>query len=370
MLLSKTQEVCKNTVIIAIAQNALEFVFLIMNRKHFVSSLLLAGAALPLQAAITEDESETTPIIPPYLKQGDVIAITSPAGYTTLKEIQPAIDVLKSWGFYIEIGSTIGQRNFIFGGTDEERIKDFQQLLNNKNVKAILCARGGYGFIRIIDQLDFTKFKTNPKWIIGFSDITVLHSHLNRNFNIASIHSKMCNSFPEEWSKAEPIQIETILSIKDAITGVTMKYTAPTNMNNKIGIAEGVLVGGNLKTIESLAASKSDLKTAGKILFVEDTGEYLYSIDRMFWNLKRSGKLSKLKGLIIGGFKLKKDEGANDDEFGKTVEQIVLENVKEYKYPVCFDFPVGHQKNNYALKCGIKHKLYISTTESTLTEIK
>jgi muramoyltetrapeptide carboxypeptidase len=270
----------------------------------------------------------------------------------------------------VKIGESIGKRNFTFGGTDEERRKDFQMMMDDSSVKAILCARGGYGVVRIIDQLDFTKLKAKPKWIIGFSDITVLHNHLNRRLGIASLHSKMCNSFPEDWSKAEPIQIETILSIRDALTGLKMKYTAPSNSNNKIGKAEGILVGGNLKTIESLAASTSDLYTAGKILFVEDTGEYLYSIDRMFWNLKRSGKLFKLKGLIIGGFKLRKDEGANDDEFGKTIEQIVLEKVKEYDYPVCFDFPVGHQKNNFALKCGVKHKLEVSTNESILTEIK
>jgi muramoyltetrapeptide carboxypeptidase len=340
-----------------------------MNRKHFVSSLLLTGAALPLKAAANEEEPETAPIFPRYLKQGDTIAITSPAGYTSLKEIQPAVEQIESWGFKVKIGNTIGKRHFTFGGTDEERLNDFQQLLDDKNVKAILCARGGYGFVRIIDQLNFTKFKLHPKWLIGFSDITVLHSHLNRNLGIASIHSKMCNSFPEDWSKAEPIQIETILSIRDALKGVKMNYTATPNSNNRNGTATGVLVGGNLKTIESLAGSKSDIRTAGKILFVEDTGEYLYSIDRMFWNLKRSGKLDKLAGLIVGGFKLKKDEGENDTVFGKNVEEIVMEKIKEYKYPVCFDFPVGHQKNNYALKCGVRHRLQIGGEKTVLTEI-
>ncbi|MBX9784783.1 MAG: LD-carboxypeptidase [Chitinophagaceae bacterium] len=340
-----------------------------MNRKHFVSSLLLAGAALPLKAAANEEEPETAPILPHYIKEGDTIAITSPAGYTTLKEIQPAIEQIESWGFKVKMGDTIGKRDFTFGGTDEERLKDFQQLLDDTKVKAILCARGGYGFVRIIDKLDFTTFKSKPKWLIGFSDITVLHSHINRNTRIATIHSKMCNSFPEDWSKAEPIQIETILSIRDALKGVKMNYTATANSNNRNGTSTGILVGGNLKTIESLSGSKSDLRTAGKILFVEDTGEYLYSIDRMFWNLKRSGKLEKLAGLIVGGFKLKKDEGENDTEFGKTLEQIVLEKVKEYKYPVCFDFPVGHQKNNYALKCGVMHQLSVKQESTTLTEI-
>ncbi|XVJ67983.1 MAG: LD-carboxypeptidase [Lacibacter sp.] len=338
-----------------------------MNRKDFLSSVSMAGLALPLAHSDTE-EPDTAPMLPAYLKPGDTIAITSPAGYSSFKEIEPSIQQIKSWGFDVKIGATIGKRHFTFGGTDEERLNDFQQLLDDRSVKAILCARGGYGFVRIIDKLNFTKFKTNPKWLIGFSDITVLHSHLNRNLGIASIHSKMCNSFPEDWSKAEQIQIETILSLRDALNGVKMNYTAPGNTNNRIGTATGVLVGGNLKTIESLTGSKSDIRTAGKILFVEDTGEYLYSIDRMFWNLKRSGKLDHLAGLIVGGFKLKKDEGENDTVFGKTVEEIVLEKVKEYKYPVCFDFPVGHQKNNYALKCGVKHKLQVTAIETILTE--
>ena len=198
---------------------------------------------------------------------------------------------MENWGFKIRIGDTVGKKDFTFGGTDEERAKDFQQMLDDDSIKAIMCARGGYGAVRIIDKFDFRKFATNPKWIIGFSDITVIHSHLNRNFGIASIHSKMCNSFPDDWSKAEPVQIETILSIKQALNGEQMKYTVSPNANNKTGIAEGVLVGGNLKTMESFAGSKSDILTDGKILFVEDTGEYLYSIDRMFWNLKRTGKL-------------------------------------------------------------------------------
>ncbi len=177
----------------------------------------------------------------------------------------------------------------------------------------------------------------------------------------------MCNSFPEKWEKAEPIQVETIVSIQKALSGEKMKYSFAANTFNKQGTAVGKLVGGNLKKIESLAGSKSDIDTAGKILFLEDTGEYMYSIDRMFWNLKRSGKLSSLKGLIIGGFKVKVDE--DGDDFGKTLEEVVLEKVKNYNYPVCFGFPVGHQKNNFALKCGVKHKLVVEPNQCILTEI-
>jgi muramoyltetrapeptide carboxypeptidase len=271
------------------------------------------------------------------------------------------------WGFNIKVGDTVGKKDFTFGGTDEERASDFQRMIDDPKVKAIMCARGGYGFVRIIDKLNFTKLVAHPKWIIGFSDITVLHGHLNRNYGIASIHSKMCNSFPDDWNKAEPIQIETILSIKQALTGQKMKYTAPVNAQNKPGRAEGTLIGGNLKMIETLAGTKSDIRTTNKILFVEDTGEYLYSIDRMFWNLKRTGKLDKLAGLIVGGFKIKPDDPG--EEFGRTVQDIVLEKVKGYHYPVCFDFPVGHQRNNYALKCGVKHRLTVSGEEVTLREI-
>ena len=177
----------------------------------------------------------------------------------------------------------------------------------------------------------------------------------------------MCNSFPDDWSLAEPMQIETIESIQLALSGKKMKYSAISNQQNKLGTADGVLIGGNLKMLETLAGTRSDINTAGKILFVEDTGEYMYSVDRMFWNLRRTGKLSQLKGLIVGGFKIKVDE--DSDDFGKSLQDVVLEKVKAYHYPVCFDFPVGHQKNNYALKCGIRHRLDVSPDNVILKEI-
>ena len=346
-----------------------------MKRKDFLNAATacFSGSAMfPLAEKISSLAEEPANdeeflSVPPYLKKGNVIGITSPAGYIELEEIQPAMQLMQSWGYTIKIGDTIGKRDFTFGGTDEDRANDLQQMLDDKNIKAIMCARGGYGAIRIIDQLKWEKFGEHAKWVIGFSDITVLHSHINKNLGIASIHSKMCNSFPDDWPKAEPIQTETILSIQKALSGQKMNYQFTANASNRQGVAIGKLVGGNLKTIETLAGSKSDIDTTGKILFVEDTGEYMYSIDRMFWNLKRSGKLSSLKGLIIGGFKIKTDEGG--DDFGKTLEQVVLEKVKNYNYPVCFDFPVGHQKNNFALKCGVKHKLVVQPNQCTLTEI-
>lgn len=335
-----------------------------------MAGLAAAGLVFPPSLVFAGDEDEAASgMVPAYLKPGDSIGITSPAGYITLAEIQPAVQMMQSWGFNIKTGTTIGKRDFTFGGTDEERAGDFQAMLDDHSIKAIMCARGGYGAVRIIDKLNFTKFKAKPKWIIGFSDITVIHSHLSANYGVASIHSKMCNSFPDDWSKAEPVQIASILSIRDALTGVPMKYTHTAHDKNRTGIATGKLIGGNLKTLESLAGSKSDIRTDGKILFVEDTGEYLYSIDRMFWGLKRTGKLVNLKGLVVGGFKIKPDDSP-DETFGKSLYDIVLEKVADYHYPVCFDFPVGHQKNNFALKCGIEHRLSVSEDVVTLEEIR
>ena len=340
-----------------------------MRRKEFLSSVIPLGTAIPwVKEGLIwdEDEPQRSAVIPPYLKPGDIIGITCPAGFITEKELQPAIDMIHSWGFDIKIGATVGKRDFSFGGTDTERVIDMQLMLDDPKVKAIMCARGGYGAVRIIDKLLWDRLIAHPKWIIGFSDITVFHCHLGSNYSIASLHSKMCNSFPENWSEAEPIQADSILSIKRALVGEKMKYESLPQEKNRTGTATGPLVGGNLKTIESLAGTKSAIQTKGRILFLEDTGEYLYSIDRMFWNLKRGGKLLGIKGLILGGFKIKPDDPG--EEFGRSLYDIVLEKVKEYDFPVCFDFPVGHQKNNYALKCGVNHRLEVKSDACKLTE--
>jgi muramoyltetrapeptide carboxypeptidase len=336
-----------------------------MNRKKFMGSMLGLGAALPVSAAMHQDDRPL--IIPPSLKPGDTIGVTSPAGFILLEEVAPAVRQIESWGFRVRLGKTIGHRFFTFGGSDDERVADLQQMLDDPSLSAIMCARGGYGAIRIVDRLNFSGLLNHPKWIIGFSDITVLHSHLNRNYNIASVHSKMCNSFPEVWELADDLQKATIVSIRLALTGTKIENSAIPSRYNRIGTAEGVLVGGNLKTLETLTGSSSDIFTNGKILFVEDTGEYLYSIDRMFWNLKRTGKLSGLKGLIVGGFKIRPDDAG--EEFGISLQELVMSKIKEFSYPVCFDFPVGHQKNNFALKCGIRHRLTVNDISCSLQEI-
>jgi muramoyltetrapeptide carboxypeptidase len=344
-----------------------------MKRKSFLGSLmggpLLAAARWQSdQGSKTEFSDEMPWRIPPYLNSGDTIGITCPAGFMTMDELQPAIRIMQGWGFNLRIGKTVGERDFIFGGTDAQRLSDMQQMLDDPTIHAIMCARGGYGCVRIIDQLDFSKFVEKPKWIVGFSDVTVLHAELNHHFHIASIHSKMCNSFPDHPEQAEKGQWESILSIQQALTGRPVEYPVVYDPANRRGSGQGMLAGGNLKTIETLAGSASDLRTDGMILFLEDTGEYLYSIDRMFYNLKRTGKLDRLNGLLIGAFRVKPDDPG--DEFGKSVYNIVLDQVKEYNFPVCFNFPVGHVKTNYALKCGVKHELNISSDRVGFREIQ
>ncbi len=305
---------------------------------------------------------------PPYLQPGNTIGITCPAGFSLLETIQPSIDLIQSWGYKVQLGTTIGKMDHTFGGTDAERAADFQQMMDDPNINAILCATGGYGAVRMVDLLNFQSFKQNPKWVIGFSDITVLHSHLHQVVHVASLHSKMCGSFPKDWANADEVQQASILSIKDALEGKKISYPSMSVEHNRIGSAKGLLVGGNLKILENLNGSASMINTDGKILFVEDVGEPLYNIDRMFCNLLRSGKLAKLSGLIVGGFSnIKVDNPAVP--FGRDIYTIVKEKVAAFNYPVCFDFPVGHIKNNFALKCGLPHQLIVENNQVQLTEI-
>jgi muramoyltetrapeptide carboxypeptidase len=335
-----------------------------MNRKRFVGSGLGLILGSKWMRSIAENPvgkntlHSKASIIPPFLKSGDCIGIVSPAGTITREEIQPAIGQLEAWGYRVKVGTSIGKKDFTFGGTDQERLEDLQHMLDDASVKAIMLGRGGYGLVRIIDQINFDKFIQNPKWIIGFSDACVLHFHIHQHFGIATVHAKMCNSFLKDKSKMEANQVLSIASINDCLTNKKIRYNINQNNNNRHGIAQGELIGGNLRLLENVSGTNSDIDTNGKILFLEDTEEYLYNIDRMFWNLKRTGKLKGLKGLIIGGFKIKPDDPG--EAFGLTLEQIVMEKVKEYNYPVCFDFPVGHQKHNVALVCGTFYELIVT----------
>lgn len=298
---------------------------------------------------------------PAYLKKGDTIGIVCPSGFMPIEKAQTCIRILKEWGFVVKIGNTLeSQSGNYFAGTDKERLDDLQTMMDDDAIKAILCARGGYGFGRIIDQIDYSSFKKNPKWIIGFSDITVLHSHLYANYKIASLHAPMAAAFNVD--EHNNVYID---SLQKAITGRKARYEcAPHSFNHK-GEAIGELVGGNLTLVAHLIGTPSDIKTKGRILFIEDVGEYLYNVDRMLYQLKRGGKLDKLAGLVIGGFTDSKD---TERPFGKTVYEIIREVVEEYDYPICFNFPVSHEKENYALKIGVGYKLKVGKTRVVLEE--
>lgn len=299
--------------------------------------------------------------IPPYLLPGDTIGITCPAGYMAAAKAQTCIDVLQQWGYKVKVGKTLGSdsKNY-FSGTDEERLNDFQAMLDDVEVKAILCGRGGYGMGRIIDQVNFKIFKKAPKWIIGFSDITVLHAHLYSNYGVASLHAPMAAAFNDDGYKNEYVQ-----SLKLALEGKTALYHCEGHEFNRKGEAIGELVGGNLSLVTHLIGTPSEMKTKGRILFLEDVGEYQYYVDRMLYQLKRGGKLEKLAGLIIGGFTDSKD---TERPFGKTVYEIIHDIVKDYDYPICFNFPVSHEKENYALKVGVGYKLKVGKHKVTLEE--
>lgn len=300
-------------------------------------------------------------IIPPYLKRGDVVAITCPAGFMPLQKIQACVQTLQSWGLEVWIGKTVGSHSDnYFSGTDEERRDELQALLDTSEVNAILCGRGGYGVSRIMDQLDFKNFKKHPKWVIGFSDITVLHSHLHQLVGSASLHASMAAAFQDTTAK------DDIASLKQALFGKKMKYNMKQSTAVHYGEGEGILVGGNLALLAHQCGTKRQLKTKGKILFIEDVGEYLYNIDRMMLQLKQSGVLSELAGLILGGFTDCKD---TERPFGKTIDEILLDHIGTYDFPIVMHAPVSHAVPNLAFKCGIPHKLKISSRIISLEEI-
>jgi muramoyltetrapeptide carboxypeptidase len=298
---------------------------------------------------------------PPYLSPGDSIGILCPSGYMPYEKAVMAIETITEWGFHVVTGKTLGSQYHYFSGTDEERLADLQRMLDDKHIKAVFCARGGYGLGRIIDKLNFKKFEKAPKWIIGFSDITVIESHLFARYKIASLHAPMAAAFSDgEFSN------KYILSIRDALIGRKANYISEGHPFNIPGKVSGRLVGGNLSLLAHLTGTSSAVAMKNKILFIEDVGEYIYNVDRMMYQLKRSGKLAQLAGLIVGKFTEMKDTAI---PFGESVEGLIKDIVKEYDYPVCFNFPVSHDKENYALKVGGKYKLTIDKTMVTLKEI-
>ena len=295
-------------------------------------------------------------IRPSDLKKGDQIGIISTARKISKKELEFAKNTLEDWGLKVVFGNNLFQEYNQFAGTDVQRSADLQQMIDNPDIKAIICARGGYGTVRILDLIDFSDLKANPKWIAGYSDVTALHSTLH-NLNITSLHSTM----PINFSDNTKTSLE---SLKQTLFGNLMSYNFPRHDLNRIGHTKGRVVGGNLSIIYSLLGSNTDINTDGKILFLEDLDEYLYHVDRMIMNLKRNGKLSKLAGLLVGEMNSMND---NSIPFGKSAIEIIAESVSEYDYPVAFNFPAGHINNNNTIILGQTASLTIDHKNSNLT---
>lgn len=300
-------------------------------------------------------------IFPPYLQPGDTIGIVCPAGYMPAENVATCITALQQWGYQVLVDKTVGNQHHYFAGTDEERLAGLQQMMDDENIKAILCARGGYGISRIVDQLDLGAFCKHPKWVIGFSDVTVLHALILEKTGIATLHAPMAAAFNDGQYANEYVQ-----SLQKALAGEAAFYETEPHQYNQPGTATAPLVGGNLSLILHQLATPSEIDTGGKILFIEDVGEYLYNIDRMLWQLKRAGKLNDLAGLIVGGFSDMKDTVI---PFGTEVCEIIHVITSKYSYPVAFNFPIGHQRENYAVKIGVTYELQVTAETVILKEV-
>ncbi|WP_295120437.1 LD-carboxypeptidase [uncultured Chitinophaga sp.] len=300
--------------------------------------------------------------IPPYLKKGDLIGITCASSKMELYQAEYAASVLESWGYRVHLGITVGTSFHNFSAPEELRLEELQDMLDDPEIKAILFGRGGYGMICIIDQLNFSKFRKNPKWLCGYSDVTVLHAHVHQKVGVATIHSMMSSGITIATQEDQYVQ-----SLRLALAGKSYKYTHGPHPMNRNGSGSGELVGGNLTLLAASSGSPSQIDTKGKILVLEDIGEYRYSVDRMMYTLKRAGWLDKLAGLIVGGFT---DPRETETPFGQTEYEIIRHVVKEFSYPVCYGFPVGHQEQNFALKLGLKHELKVGATGVSLKPLK
>lgn len=310
--------------------------------------LFIALVSFPLSAQSVK--------IPPYLKKGDTIGILATARKVDIAPLNAGIKLMEKWGLHVVIGKTIGLDNDQLAGPDWQRATDLQQMMDNPSIKAIWCAKGGYGTVRLIERLDFTKFKKKPKWFIGFSDATVLHSHIN-NFDIATLHGMVAISV----GRATP---EAIESFRKALFGEKLSYNIPAHKFNKPGKATGELVGGNLSVLYSIIGSPSEADYKGKIIFIEDLDEYLYHIDRMMMNLKRNDYFKDVKGIIIGGMTKMRD---NDIPWGHDALEIIQDITKEYNIPICFNFPAGHIQDNRALVFGKQVTLDVSAAGTKIT---
>lgn len=294
---------------------------------------------------------------PPFLQKGDKIAIICPASYIK-DDISTAYEVLENWGLHPVIYPSVSSCHHQFAGRDEIRAQDFQDALDNPDIKGIIAGRGGYGCVRIIDQINFKKFKKKPKWIVGFSDITVIHSHIQRKYNIPTIHGQMVKSFLDASE-------ESLSMLHDALFGKSVDiFYNYQEYPHRSGNGRGILTGGNLAILQSIIASESDVNYDDKILFIEDVGESHYNIDRMLWTLKRANKFQKLQGLIVGGFTDLKD---SNPPFGQRFQDIIMDKVQEFNYPVAFGCPAGHIQDNRALVFGKEVTLHVDKLSVQLT---
>lgn len=335
-----------------------------MSKNRFIIITLLVFLFTGTNAMISQNANFKNPtenlIQPPYLKAGDTVAIVAPSGILKHRneEIERAKRLLKQWNLNVVVGKHVFNQANHFAGTDQERCEDFQNALDNPNIKAIWCARGGYGTVRILDKLDYTKFLEQPKWIIGYSDITALHNQIH-NLGVQSLHAMMCVSLPKDESEIE----QTIATFKKAIFGETLSYTLQGSNYNQVGEVTAPIVGGNLTILHTMLGSKTSIDTSGKILFIEEIGEYKYHIDRMLQSLKRAGYFDYCKGVIVGDMsKLRK----NTTLWGTSIEQLILDALADYDFPIAFNMPAGHEEDNRALILGRNATLKVEKTKSTL----
>ncbi|MFP4844730.1 LD-carboxypeptidase [Winogradskyella sp. PE311] len=328
--------------------------------------LQLALNGLIFAQVTTDNSKEMTSnlIRPPYLKVGDTVAIVAPSGILNNREreVQQAVDLLKDWGLHPVVGKHVFSKSNHFAGADYERCEDLQSAMDDPKISAIWCARGGYGTVRVLDRLDYEKFNQNPKWVIGYSDITALHNQLH-NEGFESLHALMCVSLTKDLNEVK----SALETFKSALFGSPINYTIEGSNYNRIGNTSGELVGGNLTMLHTMLGSKESIDVSGKILFIEEIGEYKYHIDRMLQSLKRAGYFDNCKGLIVGDMSRMRK---NTTLWGTSVEQLILDALKDYDFPVTFNMPAGHEKDNRALILGRQIELKVSKTKSSISFIE
>lgn len=341
------------------------YIYVMRNIQVFCWVLILGLCSVNARVKAQNNiQNSSTLIQPPYLKAGDTVAIVAPSGILKHREgeVQQAVNLLKSWGLHAVVGKHVFSKDNHFAGTDNERCEDLQKAMDDPTISAIWCARGGYGTVRVLDKLDYTKFKEHPKWVIGYSDITALHNQLH-NEGFESLHALMCVSLTKDLGEIEA----TVSTFKSALFGMPEGYTLEGSNYNKIGEASGPLVGGNLTMLHTMLGSNTSIDTSGKILFIEEIGEYKYHIDRMLQSLKRAGYFDNCKGVIVGDMsKLRK----NTTLWGTSIEQLILDALSDYNFPIAFNMPAGHEKDNRALVLGKTITLKVEKDKSTVSYSK